>query len=136
MSGNTSSGFKLLATHNFVAGGDQIKEEEYNNIFKNSADQQLNYTYNSTNSDTNFKQEDLKKDDDSYYLFVKKKNPIDGGSYMRESHSLDLIKENFRILSYKQPRNIEFIRSFFILKGVEKTEERDLTGKSTVIINI
>lgn len=133
MSGNTLSGFKLLTTHNFVAGGNPKKEEEIN-IFRNSADQQLNNNHNWINSNNNLKQEGwdgLKNDNDSQYIFMKKKNHIDGGSYTMEGHSLDILKENFRILNYKQPRNIELIRSFFILKGVEKTEERDLTGNSS-----
>ena len=123
MAGNTLSGFKLLTTQNFVTGCDPIKKEAFN-IFGDSTDEQSN-----NNSNNNISNSDgSKKGDDSEYLFVKKKNYIDSGFCRRDSLSLDLIKENFRILSYKQPRNIEFIRSFFILKGVEKSEERDLTG--------
>lgn len=123
-----------MTTQNFVNDCDLIRKEDFNILRepKNGVAEEestSNLNRNNKNMNNNYlKKEGSNSLKDSDYLFKRKNTYLDTGCSRRENLSLNLIKENFRILSYKQPRNIEFIRSFFILKGVEKSEERDLTG--------
>ncbi len=126
------SGFKLLTTQNFInvsefRSQDDFLDKQIQMKIQREEELNSNVFQNTYNSNIHLKKETSIKREGCTDLNFSNEEYAEPNFFRRENNFLALNRENFRIINYKQPRNVEIIRCFFLLKGLEKSEERDLT---------